>query len=233
MRINEIFLSCQGEGLNVGLPTIFVRFQGCNLNPGCAWCDTKYAQKDDGEEFTVKQVVAGCFYALNVGGRFCITGGEPLYQKQAVVELVRELQAHDVEHIEIFTNGTLPPPLWSTDVQWCVDVKCPSSKVNIDINGYVPWFRVLRHTDSVKFVVTDEADLNYCLTVIKYVRGGGPQILVSPAICGDVVPVSVKTILASQTQQKWMQRVWGFCVQNDLRFSLQNHKVLYGNRKGV
>lgn len=40
LRVNEMFLSIQGEGLNAGMPTWFVRLAGCNLK--CSFCDTKH-----------------------------------------------------------------------------------------------------------------------------------------------------------------------------------------------
>jgi len=43
MLITETFLSIQGEGLQAGLPTYFIRLSGCNLD--CSYCDTKYAHK--------------------------------------------------------------------------------------------------------------------------------------------------------------------------------------------
>ncbi|MCZ6639200.1 MAG: 7-carboxy-7-deazaguanine synthase QueE, partial [Candidatus Dadabacteria bacterium] len=41
MKISEIFFSLQGEGLEIGLPTVFVRLFACDLR--CTWCDTMYA----------------------------------------------------------------------------------------------------------------------------------------------------------------------------------------------
>ena len=43
MKVIEIFTSLQGEGVLMGTPTTFVRFEGCNLD--CQWCDTKYARE--------------------------------------------------------------------------------------------------------------------------------------------------------------------------------------------
>ena len=41
LRINELFLSLQGESLSQGLPTVFIRLTGCPLR--CNYCDTDYA----------------------------------------------------------------------------------------------------------------------------------------------------------------------------------------------
>ncbi|HIB41286.1 MAG TPA: 7-carboxy-7-deazaguanine synthase, partial [Candidatus Poseidoniales archaeon] len=32
-----MFYSVQGEGYHTGIPSIFIRFGGCNL--ACEWCD--------------------------------------------------------------------------------------------------------------------------------------------------------------------------------------------------
>ncbi|MBP1602865.1 MAG: Radical domain protein, partial [Acidobacteria bacterium] len=41
LRINEIFLSIQGESTFAGRPCVFVRLTGCDLR--CSWCDTAHA----------------------------------------------------------------------------------------------------------------------------------------------------------------------------------------------
>ncbi|MBF0573830.1 MAG: 7-carboxy-7-deazaguanine synthase, partial [Desulfamplus sp.] len=45
LNICEIFYSIQGESTFAGLPCVFVRLMGCNLN--CRWCDTLYAKEND------------------------------------------------------------------------------------------------------------------------------------------------------------------------------------------
>ena len=79
MKIVETFVSLQGEGIRQGMPCFFVRLAGCNLN--CSWCDTP-ASLAEGTEMSVEEVIgkiaeSGLQYV-------CITGGEPLLQKEEV-----------------------------------------------------------------------------------------------------------------------------------------------------
>jgi 7-carboxy-7-deazaguanine synthase len=78
-RVNEIFLSVQGEGLHVGERTAFVRFYGCPLR--CVWCDQPEALTTSGvgrfETLSAEEVRdrVGRFPAVR---RLCLTGGEPV-----------------------------------------------------------------------------------------------------------------------------------------------------------
>ncbi|MWN06787.1 7-carboxy-7-deazaguanine synthase QueE [Gilliamella sp. Pas-s95] len=73
-RIVEIFESLQGEGYNTGMPAIFIRFAGCNLN--CAWCDTNFRQFT---RFTLDALITKVkeYKSKNI----IITGGEPTMVK--------------------------------------------------------------------------------------------------------------------------------------------------------
>lgn len=40
LPLNELFETVQGEATYTGMPSVFVRLQGCDV--GCPWCDTKH-----------------------------------------------------------------------------------------------------------------------------------------------------------------------------------------------
>ena len=129
MRISEIFRSIQGEGRSQGLITTFVRLSGCNLN--CSWCDTPYAREGG------KEVPAGdIFQAVEFSScsRVCITGGEPLVQRDEVGSLVKQLDEAGYE-VEIETNGTIDFSPLQAHASICMDVKCPSSGEESDLSS--------------------------------------------------------------------------------------------------
>ncbi|MCH9687096.1 MAG: 7-carboxy-7-deazaguanine synthase QueE [Deltaproteobacteria bacterium] len=104
MRINEVFVSVQGEGVLAGTPCTFVRVAGCNLR--CAWCDSPATSwKPDGERMGLDALVEACA----AGPRHVVlTGGEPLLFAP-MVELGRRLRAAG-HHVTYETAGTVAPP---------------------------------------------------------------------------------------------------------------------------
>ena len=229
MKVWELFKSCQGEGPGTGCPTTFVRLSGCNLaimGTPCVWCDTKYAQANSGKSMSVTHVAKRVEELATGCNRVCITGGEPLHQITALRELVDSLKFRDY-FVEIFTNGTLVPPLelFHTVDSWVVDIKCPSSGVPHRCR-VTPWLGVVRPCDMVKFVVEDERDLNYVESSLMSCRTKG-VVSISPCITTDLLDEP------SQLVRAWMQTVWDYCVANNYRFGLQVHKVVWGNEKGV
>lgn len=223
MNVNEIFQSLQGEGPDTGLPAVFIRLQGCNL--ACSWCDTKYSWGSNGRVLSVDDVIDEAV-VKSLPKFAVITGGEPLVQEKEVGQLVEKLQNLNFR-VAIETNGTISMPGWWRRVTWDIDCKCPSSGVKEAFNE--SWLTA-GWTNRLKFVVADEKDLSFVESKLSRIQGSTfpPTLLVSPMI--DVIKGGVEV---GSWEDTWLQRVWRFCVLNNLRYSLQVHKIVFGNRRGV
>jgi len=146
----------------------------------------------------------------------CITGGEPLWQEQELVQLVKELKKGSYR-ITIETNGSIKPPRWYTLIDsWNADIKCPSSEVCGISNE--AWFNT-RFCDQVKFVVANQEDLRFTREVIDRHPVSNPVVLVSPVW---------------RSTQKFLQEVWQFVLDSRLRLSIQQHKIVFpADKRGV
>ena len=100
MKINETFISLQGEGYFTGTPAFFLRFSGCNLR--CPFCDTRH---QDYTERSEDDIVAEA--VRQAPRHIVVTGGEPAMQLTPT--LVERLHAAGF-FIQVETNGTLPLP---------------------------------------------------------------------------------------------------------------------------
>src|SRR5262252_2973015 len=123
MQIVEIYKSLQGESSYAGLPCVFVRTAGCNLR--CVWCDSEYTFKG-GQRFSVEEVVREVRRLSPDVGLVEITGGEPLLQEAAVVELMQTLLASGYT-VLVETSGERLLDKVPSEVIKIVDVKCPHS----------------------------------------------------------------------------------------------------------
>jgi 7-carboxy-7-deazaguanine synthase len=168
MKVNEIFLSIQGEGVLIGLPTIFIRLTGCNLD--CKWCDTKYA-RTEGSELTTSEVMAEIKSKYGSCKLVCLTGGEPLIQKDSSSELLKSL-IDEGYNILLETNGSVDLKPFSEiienpSVMNSIDVKMPSSGEHVSFK--IENLTLLDRWDTLKFVLADEDDYNYAKTFLdKY-----------------------------------------------------------------
>jgi 7-carboxy-7-deazaguanine synthase len=208
LRVAEIFKSIQGESARAGLPCVFVRLAGCNLD--CAWCDTRYARRG-GKSMTVAQV------QKKVRSFRCglveITGGEPLLQKETLDLVRRLLKARRTVLVE--TNGSRNLSALPKAAIKIMDIKTPSSRMHKN-NDYAN-FRYLTRRDEVKFVVSDRADYLFMKLVIqKHSLAGKCAVLVSPeAARGNA------------------RRIAAWCLKDNLpvRLNLQLHRILWPKRK--
>lgn len=155
MRINEIFWSFQGEGLRVGVPSIFLRLAGCTLK--CSYCDTKHAW-ESGRWMPLPEILDEIDKQKKKypASQVVITGGEPL--EQDLSDLVAALKGRDY-FISIETSGVEYAELaidW-----WAVSPK--------DVSGYFINKGLLKRIDEVKLIVNE----NLSIEVIKRIRAIG------------------------------------------------------------
>lgn len=199
MKIAEIFLSLQGEGLRQGTPCLFVRLSGCNL--ACRWCDTQYA-RSGGTETSCDKILEEVW--RQNPRSVCITGGEPLLQNDALLPLLVSLHRRGIA-IDIETNGTIDFTPVQPYASVCMDVKCPSSGEKSDLSLLAK----IRPQDSVKFVVGGPEDCRYAQEVLARHAIAG-ECFFSP-VCGTDYNTIVRFILDNNLP---------------VRFQLQLHKVL-------
>ncbi len=208
MRIIEVFHSVQGEGPFTGLRTSFVRTARCNLR--CSWCDTTYSF-GPGRERSLPSLLAEV--ARHRTQNVCLTGGEPLLQKDSLA-LVRRLSRRGLTTV-IETGGSLDvtPFLDVPHVVLSVDVKCPSSAME----GRNRWANLphLRASDVIKFVITDRRDYLYAKRVLRKYRG--PATIVFQPVWGTDGGRLAEWVLHDRL---------------DVRVMLQEHKVLWGDVPG-
>jgi len=208
MRIIEVFHSVQGEGPLTGVRTTFIRTARCNLR--CTWCDTTYSF-GRGRERSIPSLLREV--ARHRTRYVCLTGGEPLLQRESV-ELVRRLSELGITTV-IETGGSLDvaPFLPFPQVVLSVDVKCPGS--HMEARNRWENLPLLRESDVMKFVVGDRADYLYAKKVLRTYHG--PATIVFQPVWGT----------DAGRLGDWVLR-----DRLDVRLMLQEHKVLWGDTPG-
>lgn len=219
-KVNEVFVSIQGEGSRAGRPCLFIRLTGCPLR--CVYCDTTYAFTE-GSMRTLEDLLEETRLLIGPAGRgpntpfVELTGGEPLAHPnapillQALLDLGYEVAletagSHDISKV---------PPA----VVKIVDRKTPGSGeearwLESNLDHLVPG------QDELKFVLCSETDYAWAKAWCEE-RGilDRLDVLFSP-VWGRLDPAWLaERIVADRLP---------------VRFQLQLHKLVWDpNKRGV
>jgi 7-carboxy-7-deazaguanine synthase len=209
LKITEIFFSLQGEADTAGIPTVFVRLTGCPLR--CQYCDTEYAFHG-GEWFALDQVLAE---VARHGTRYvCVTGGEPLAQRNCLKLLDRLCDAG--YRVSLETSGALDVTEVDPRVVRVIDIKTPGSTESE--RNRLENLADLRAGDQLKFVICDRADYDWSRAFIaEHALTGRCAILFSP---------SHEQLRAADLAN------WILEDHLPVRLQIQLHKYLWGNVPG-
>ncbi|RXJ74959.1 7-carboxy-7-deazaguanine synthase QueE [Veronia nyctiphanis] len=216
-RINEIFETIQGEGVFTGLPSIFIRLQGCPV--GCSWCDTKQTwdvfeqdERDFGE-ILAKESDSPNWTSLTVDNiiehlnrsytakHIVITGGEPcIYDLNPLTEALEQ----NGYQCQIETSGTYT--IHATTSTWV------TVSPKIGMRGKLPVLaECLERANEIKHPVGTESDIEKLDALIEDVR------------LRDNVTIALQPI---SQKQRATQLCIDVCVKRNWRLSIQTHKYL-------
>lgn len=241
MKICEMFLSIDGEGLRAGQTCVFIRRSACNLR--CSFCDTSYSfSESNAKDMSVEDVVSEVKRISKGCRRVTFTGGEPLYCRTlndaGEVETLLQHLAFNGFEVNVETNGSIPleqfkpfvKPLHFLDSFACkscnpkiangfftMDWKSPSSGMNSKMHE--PNLKFLDKSDVLKFVVGSQEDLDEMKRVIKSHKIKA-QIFASP-VFGKIEPKEIVEYIINNEL-------------NQVRVQVQLHKIVWDpNERGV
>ena len=211
LLVHEVYASVQGESTWAGVPCVFVRLSGCHLR--CTYCDTAHAFYDGTVTSFDDVIAAVAAFGIPLVE---LTGGEPLLQPGASAFITRLLDEGYTVLVE--TSGAVGIAGLDPRVHLIVDVKTPASGEHTRHRfGDLPLLKP--GMDELKFVIVDEADYAYAKEIVlnKSIPAG-VTVLFSPA--------------ADQLDPAWIAEQI-VADRLPVRFQIQMHKVLWGNKSGV
>lgn len=231
MKINELFVSIQGEGQTIGTPAYFVRTAGCNLR--CPDCDTKYSFDEKGKEYSLQQLT-DLFHATHLG-TIVMTGGEPLLQWDDIQKF--SLKAYPKRMI-IETNGTICPPT-SEIYSNAYLVVSPKFLMNLPIpltrykDTLCKIFQTIRQAE-LKILFFGRSELYEARELLaKFISSG--IILQRPITFQPGIPLNMKDFEIPE----WLVHLFTLYMKFEhefppSRFIVQQHKFIFGvNKRGV
>ncbi len=227
LKVYSVFESISGEagGFPQGSWCTFIRLFGCNLE--CYWCDTPESRQGTNyKEYTPSELLSQCRTK-----RVLITGGEPLVQREGLIELINLLLDHG-HSVQVETNGsyaipTFPYILSSYNLSWVVDYKCLSSLMTHKMRELdfladnIHEVRQAGNTVHLKWVVAGKMDVVFAIARIMELR----QIIGHPYLGPHIIsPTNADGTWIDEIVQE-IKKAFPILLDNII-FSVQLHKIV-------
>ncbi len=226
LAINSIYRATEGEGVLLGSPQIFVRFQGCTI--GCVNCDSKDTWDFPLQSIHTLEDVLNQVHEVGFNGklkRVSITGGDPLHPKNTpgVLALTKALKSRGY-WINIEAAGTrIVPEIFDLVNFISFDYKTPSTHVKTNPKLISRLVEQYQGKYQIKSVVQDGTDFSDVLESRRTLFGEDDVtwILTPSYIPGEDMPLA-----RFQNVIEWNEREGA-----PFRVIGQQHKWLHGPDK--
>ncbi|AJD46235.1 7-carboxy-7-deazaguanine synthase QueE [Rhizobium sp. SEMIA 4085] len=237
IRVSEIFgPTIQGEGVLIGLPTVFVRTGGCDYR--CSWCDTLHAvdgeYRDQWRPMSVDDVWEE---VLRLSGNKPLTvslsGGNPAIQPLG--PLIERGHSQGFR-FALESQGSIAKN-WFADLDVLVlSPKPPSSGMETDWRAFETCLKMATEKPqlALKFVVFDDGDYLFARTAAAryptlpvYLQPGNhtPPLPTDEEARVDIDGIMDRMLwlIDKVTEDQWFEA----------RVLPQLHVLLWGNKRGV
>jgi len=210
VKVAEVFESVQGEGIFQGYPVLFVRLSNCTRK--CDFCDTKY--HTEGKETDI-DYLARTIMESNLH-KIVFTGGEPLLQLKAIKKL-KALVEKDTysKELHLETNGDLITDKNFKDIILTFDYICISPKE----------LKVAERVSLLFDKHAEELPL-YDIKVVTDMQTNREMIHYATML----MPL---TSYNTKKDNSVRQKVWNYCVDNNLFYSARLHITVWGKQRYV
>lgn len=239
--VSEIFgPTIQGEGAQIGRPTVFVRFGGCDYR--CSWCDSLYAVLPEYRQTWVQMSAERILQevALLASPPYLITlsGGNPaLWDLAGLIQLGQT----DGYSFTMETQGSVRKSWFSHLDHLCVSPKPPSSGMETDWEALADVFATAPADTICKVVVFDNTDpVSGRNDDWKFVRRVREFLVVRPMIplylqVGNTNPTQKEQAdpLQMLRDLEWLANKVIAEGWPDVRVLPQLHALMWGNKRGV
>ena len=208
LQVNSIFHTLQGEGPCAGMPAVFVRLAGCNLQ--CPECDTEYSKR---RFLPLSAILLEMAEARGDSPTklAVITGGEPF--RQPLRPFINALRLKGWV-VQIETNGTLFQELPYDDIM----VVCSPKTGSIN-KLLVPHLTALKYVVDERLLGSDgfpdRALWNGKSTLPRPPRNFAGQIFLQPYDSGD-----------TEENKKHQAAAVAACFKTGGSYCHQLHKLL-------
>ncbi|ULJ76150.1 7-carboxy-7-deazaguanine synthase QueE [Rhizobium gallicum] len=237
IRVSEIFgPTIQGEGILIGLPTVFVRTGGCDYR--CSWCDTLHAvdseYRDQWRAMSVDDIWQE---VLRLSGNKPLTvslsGGNPAIQ--ALGPLIERGHSEGFR-FALESQGSIAKD-WFADLDVLVlSPKPPSSGMETDWRAFEACLTMAAEKPqlALKIVVFDDRDYLFARTAAAryptlpvYLQPGNhtppPPADEEASVDIDGIMDRMLWLIDKVTEDRWFEA----------RVLPQLHVLLWGNKRGV